>query len=196
MRSAEPQVHRLILLACSLLCSAARRRMIRAAMAACSARAIWAALAQCRRRAVSQCGACRRGRPTRSVPSAGWHRSRHFEFAKRRAQLEGRRRATSSSAPCSLSRSLRTASWPCAQQPMAFFGAKAIDGCGARPRRRTSGQALIAGPAKDRLSARSERAVREHDGGRTLRRVPGLPQTSEITALAVIPGCRRTFWWR
>jgi photosystem II stability/assembly factor-like uncharacterized protein len=51
------------------------------------------------------------------------------------------------------------------------------------------GRALVAGPANNRfyLLGRNELFVSE-DRGRTYSVVPGLPQMSEITALAVIPG--------
>ena len=50
-------------------------------------------------------------------------------------------------------------------------------------------RALVAGPANDRfyLLGRS-RLFASEDGGRSYAVVPGLPQTSEMTALVAIPG--------
>jgi photosystem II stability/assembly factor-like uncharacterized protein len=50
-------------------------------------------------------------------------------------------------------------------------------------------RALVAGPANDRLYLLGRsRLFESEDGGRTYAVVPGLPQTSEMTALVAIPG--------
>jgi photosystem II stability/assembly factor-like uncharacterized protein len=57
------------------------------------------------------------------------------------------------------------------------------------PEQAIPARALVAGPANDRLYllGRSRLFVSE-DGGRTYAGVPGLPRTSEMTALVAIPG--------
>ena len=105
-----------------------------------------------------------------------------------------RRRAISSSARYLRSPSRRTASWPCARQPAACFVATGTVGCAPRPRSSAiPARALVAGPANDRfyLLGRS-RLFASEDGGRTYAVVPGLPQMSEMTALAAIPGSADT----